>query len=295
MMVLVSASPARAQGVLWVSATGNDANACTPAAPCATFQGAINKGGVSQINCLNSGNYGAFIITASITVDCGAGNVGNIVVFNHIAIQISTTSAATIVLRHLNLNGLDASSFGIVTETFPSGTLIVEDCVVHGFQPGNTGIFFGPTAGRGLLQISNSQIFDNANGIEIEPQNGQVVSLMLNRVELTGNSFDGLVLASNGVIAGTMRDSLVAANGASGVVSTASQVFFTIEGSSIIDNLSAGIATDSAGTFFKVGGSTIGGNGTGLFFSAGSIVSFGNNQMSDNGSNGNFSSTVSLR
>ena len=44
MVLLISASPVRAQNVLWVSATGNDASACTTAAPCATFQGAFNKG-----------------------------------------------------------------------------------------------------------------------------------------------------------------------------------------------------------------------------------------------------------
>ena len=77
MVLAISASPVRAQSVLWVSATGNDANVCSQAAPCLTFQGAINKGSVAQINCLTSGSYGAFTITASITIDCGTGNIGN--------------------------------------------------------------------------------------------------------------------------------------------------------------------------------------------------------------------------
>ena len=42
------------------------------------FQGAVNKGNVGLINCLTSGNYGAVTITASIIIDCGAGNIGNI-------------------------------------------------------------------------------------------------------------------------------------------------------------------------------------------------------------------------
>src|SRR3954451_5767776 len=100
---LISASPARAQNVLWVSATGSDAVVCSQAAPCLTFQGAINKGSVSQINCLTSGNYGAFTVTASITVDCGTGNVGT--VFSGSAITLNTNSSATVVLRHLSLNG----------------------------------------------------------------------------------------------------------------------------------------------------------------------------------------------
>ena len=75
MMLVISASPVRAQSTLWVSATGNDASACNQTAPCLTFQGAINKGNVAQINCLTSGSYGAFTVTASITIDCGAGNI----------------------------------------------------------------------------------------------------------------------------------------------------------------------------------------------------------------------------
>jgi hypothetical protein len=89
-----------------------------------------------------------------------------------------------------------------------------------------------------------------------------------------------------------MRDSVVGENGTIGVTATSSQVFFTIEESSIVDNLSIGIQTGSAGTVVNVGASTIGGNGTGVVASAGSLISFGNNQMSANGSNGNFTSTT---
>src|SRR3977135_4527566 len=100
MVLVISASPVRAQSVLWVSATGSDHAVCNQWAPCLTFQGAINKGSVTQINCLTSGSYGAFTITASITVDCGTGNVGNVVVSGgSTAIAITTGSAATIILR----------------------------------------------------------------------------------------------------------------------------------------------------------------------------------------------------
>jgi len=59
-----------------------------------------------------------------------------------------------------------------------------------------------------------------------------------------------------------MRDSVVGENGNTGVIAFASQVFFTIEESSIIDNLGVGIETSSAGSVVNVGASTIGGNGT---------------------------------
>jgi hypothetical protein len=154
---------------------------------------------------------------------------------------------------------------------------------------------FEPSAGRGLLQVSDSRIFKNNLGIFVTPSNNQIVSVMLNRVELTGNSDSGLFLEGTGVIAGTIRDSVLAGNGQVGVFAQATQVFFTVEESSIVANLTAGIETNSAGSIVNVGASTIGGNGTGVKPTAGSIISFGNNQMSANGTNGNFTSTTALR
>jgi hypothetical protein len=293
---LFSASPVQAQSVLWVANNGNDANTCSQTSPCATFQGAINKGSVAQINCLTSGSYGAFTVTASIIIDCGTGNVGNIVssVLGSTAITINTASPATIILRHLSLTGLGTASNGIFTGSlFSSGTLIVEDCKIQEY--GSYGIFFSPSSGRGLLQVSNSQVFGNGYaGILVAPSTGQIATVTLNRVELVGNAGDGLQL-EGGIVAGTMRDSVAGGNGKSGVVSLASQVYFTVEESSIIANLASGVYTHSAGALVNVGASTIGGNGTGISAVIGSIISFGNNQMSANGTNGNFTSTTALR
>jgi hypothetical protein len=293
-MLSILASPVRAQNVLWVASNGNDANVCSQTSPCATFQGAINKGNVAEINCLTSGNYGEVTITASIVIDCGTGNVGNIVSTGN-AIEINVSTAATIVLRHLSLNGQQNAVNGIVTLGFPSGTLIVEDCAIRGFH-GGIGIFFGPTAGRGLLQVSNSLIFDNNFGIDVEPASGQIATVTVNRVELTANLSAGLGLGGGGVVAGTMRDSVAAGNLQMGVVAEAGQVFFTVEESSIMANLLAGILTLSAGSVVNVGTSTIGANGKGVDATrGGAIISFGNNQMSANGSNGSFTGTVSLQ
>jgi hypothetical protein len=291
--LLFAASPARAQVVLWVASNGSDANACGQTTPCATFQGAINKGGVSQINCLTSGNYGAVTITGSITIDCGTGNIGTVSVTGSGNSAITTNiGLATIVLRHLSLNGNNSATFGIDARAFGSGTLVIEDCSIQGF--GSEGIIFEPSAGRGLLQVSDSRIFNNGDGIFVGPNINQIASVTLNRVELTGNLQDGLILMS-GVVAGTMRDSVVGGNGHEGVFANATQVFFTVEESSIVANLGAGIKTFSAGSVVNVGASTIGGNGTGVLPTAGSLISFGNNQMSANGSNGNFTSTTALR
>jgi hypothetical protein len=291
----MSASPVWAQNTLFVSPVGSDANGCSANSPCATFQGALNKGSVSQINCLGTGFYGPLVITGSVTVDCGTGNVGNIVSSSTSGITINTTAAATIILRHLSMNGLQTgtSADGIRASSFFSGTLIVEDCMIQGYHFG-FGINFAPGSSRGLLQVSNTQIFDNFTGITDSPQGSVIASVTLNRVEVVANLHDGVSFSGTGITAGTMRDSVVGENGGSGVIGGSSQVFFTIEESSIIANLVNGIQSTTANAILNVGSSTIGGNGTGVKATAGQLISFGNNQMSANGVNGSFTSTTPL-
>src|SRR3954471_20401165 len=80
-----------------------------------------------------------------------------------------------------------------------------------------------------------------------------------------------------------------------GVVAMANQVYFTVEESSITANLIYGIQTGSPRSVVNVGASTIGGNGTGIKADAGLLISFGNNQMSANGTNGSFTATTPLK
>jgi hypothetical protein len=294
--VSFSANPAMAQQ--WVGPNGSDANNCTQTAPCATFQGALNKfpGQVLQINCLASGSYGSFTITASITIDCGAGNVGNIVVGSSQgqAIKINASSEADIVLRHLSMNGLASAEVGIAITAFPSGSLTLEDCTVQRFT--NDGVGFGTTAGRGLLSLSNTRILNSNIGILVAPSNGEIDTVTLDRVALIGNTTIGLILTDigSGIIAGTMRDSIVSAS-PTGVGASATQVFFTIEESSIVANTTNGIQTFTAGSNINATGSTISGNGTGVVATAGNIISFGNNTLNGNAADGSFTSTKALK
>jgi hypothetical protein len=292
MVLLLSVSPVMAQ-TSWVGPNGSDANLCGQTSPCATFQRAISAGGTT-INCLGSGSYGSVTITASITIDCGTGSVGNIVLASSNGITLNTSAAATIVLRHLTLDGrTQGLTVNGISGTFFSGSLTVEDCTIQGYNAG-FGILFQPQSGRGLLQVSNTSISGNGVGVSVVPASNHIASVTLNRVELVGNVNSGLGL-SGGVVAGAMRDSLVGSNGGDGVIAQASQVFFTVEESSIIANLGIGIHASSAGAAIKVGASTIGANGTGVLATSGSLVSFGNNQISDNGVDGNFTSTTALK
>ena len=286
MTLFFSASPVRAQTVLWVSATGSGTT-CSAAAPCGTFQTAINAG-ATEIHCLNSGNYGSVILSGSIMIDCGTGNIGTISIASGDAITID--GGQTIILRHLSLNGNGSASLGIWTNINYSGELFVEDCQIQGFV-NHGGIQFTPTGGRGLLHVSNSQIFNNDTGIGIFGT--QIVSLTLNKVELVGNNV-GLLL-SGFIVAGAMRDSIVGSNTQEGVLANASQVFFTVEESSVVNNLTTGIEVNSALATVNLAASTLSGNGTGVQALAGSIVSFGDNHINANAIDGTFTRTQALK
>jgi hypothetical protein len=113
-----------------------------------------------------------------------------------------------------------------------------------------------------------------------------IASAVFDRVEITSNTY-GLTFGGNGTVAGTLRQSVIGESSQSGLYASPGAVYFTVEESSVIDNLATGIYLYSSGAI-EVGASTIGGNGTGVGSSAGWLYSFGNNQMSANGSNGSF-------
>ena len=70
-----------------------------------------------------------------------------------------------------------------------------------------------------------------------------------------------------------------------------------MKGSQITGNASAGLLSQGVGgTTIDVGSSLISGNATGLStLNSGQIVSFGNNQLRSNTTNGAFTSTVALQ
>src|SRR5437763_14996539 len=79
---LLSGTSAFAQAA-FVASTGNDANDCSRATPCATFSRALTRVKPNQtVFCLDQGPFvGRAVISAPVTVDCAGGEAvpGNIV------------------------------------------------------------------------------------------------------------------------------------------------------------------------------------------------------------------------
>jgi hypothetical protein len=283
----------------FVASNGSDSNTCVQGSPCLTLAHALTQttaGG--EIDCITGGNFGPVTITGSITIDCGVSQVGTIAQSSSPGVHISTGTAATIILRNLNINGFETSNGvgGIVVNTFAGGgKLIIQNCNIHGFLAAY-GLSFTPASGgRALLEVSNTRIYDNAEGVNVNAgTSSTIVSAMFNNVEISANTNDGLDVGGTGVVAGTLRQSLVSENGIDGINATASQVYFTVEESSVIDNLSLGIEANSSGVNLEVGATSIGGNSTGVGVTAGVMYSFDTNQMSTNATNGSFSGITPL-
>lgn len=106
----------------WVSGVGDDANPCSRTAPCKTFAGAISKtAAAGEIDTLDSGGFGAPVITKSITID-GGGTLAGVLQANFV---ITASSTDTVVLRRLTFNGLNGLATAITINQ--AGSVVIEE------------------------------------------------------------------------------------------------------------------------------------------------------------------------
>src|SRR5438045_8844983 len=97
-----------------VSVNGVDGNPCSPASPCRSINYALsqtNAGG--EIIVLDSGGYGAFTVTKSVSVEAAPGVHAGITAASGTAISINAGASDKLVLRGLSLSGVGTGSAGI--------------------------------------------------------------------------------------------------------------------------------------------------------------------------------------
>jgi hypothetical protein len=166
--LMQSLAPAQAQATrTFVSSKGNDANACSRAAPCRSFAGALaktNSGG--EINVLDAAGYGALTIDKAISiVNDGVGEAGVQAATGATAITINAGTSDLIQLRGLTIDGAGVAANGI--QFIAGNTLTIVNCVVRNFA-GN-GIYITPYLSMAFF-ISRTLVSDNSgNGISFVP------------------------------------------------------------------------------------------------------------------------------
>jgi hypothetical protein len=287
----LAATPALAQRV-FVAAQGSDANPCSFAQPCRTFQRAHNQAAAGgEIDVLDPAGYGALNITKAISIQ-GHGFAGISVAagLTGIVVDAGATDA-------VNLNGLliEGSGVGLTGIQFNSGkSLVMTNCVVRNVT--QRGLqFFSPGSAPQTLSVADSYFSDNGfHGVFIQPHSSGAITAVIDRTVFSGKQVGVAVIGTlgTGALNVAVTDS-VAANNASGigvgflVLSAAGQSpsSLVLTRATAVGN-TVGIEASGANTTLRVSQSTVTGNASGFVAAnGGSIVSFGDNYIDDNGGN----------
>jgi len=311
------ASSALASGnTAYLSATGSGST-CTSAAPCNSVTAALSVAGAEgEVICLNRGVYGGTIISQSVTISCPGGQweapFGIITVAtpanSHVVIDglvldnaglsgfsIRFIGQGRLELRNVRAGNLKgASANGVFVNTVGPSNLLISDSYFYEF--GNHGMLVQPTSNSTVSVEVRDTVFSGnvaGAGIFVTPDAGSRANVSLDHVTLTANSF-GLGVADGGAV--SVRNSVFANNVNYGVIaynasapSTVDLTNSTISGTGSYGVLTAGSAAVSLSQM------RIYGNGVGIYASSGSILSFGNNAINGNATDGSPTGGVALK
>jgi len=292
--MLMTAVDASAQATrTWVSGVGDDANPCSRTAPCKTFAGAISKTAAGgEIDVLDPGGFGAVTITKSITID-GGPDAGGILSAGTNGVVINAATTDTVTLKNIRIQGVGSGLNGV--RVLAAGTVNIENCVISNTT--QKGIDVQPTSGCRLL-VSDTVIRGNTNGangggIFLKPGGGGNIAAVFNRVRIDRNTF-GLRAEDNTTT--TISDSSLSVNDTHGVVAVSATAIVNLYGCTLSRNSGSGLRAASGATI-RFGDSFIVNNGIGLesVAGAGNLISFTNNAITGNGTNGAPTGTVPLQ
>lgn len=292
----------------WVSTGGSDVNPCSRAFPCRNFFAAItavSPGG--EVVVLDSGGFGAVSVNKNVSIISPPGihaaiapTVGN-------AITISSGSGV-VVLRGLYLNSQGADT-GVMVSA--GDAVHLENMVVNGFDDG---LF---VASGTFLFVKDSLFREGAlSGINVVSTLGEA-RLTIDNSRLEHNDLGIRARDDSRIL---IRDSVIAGNttGVSATATGPATAEVTIESSAISNNEDAAVIVDAFG-IVSVSASAISGNGTGLSSNtddatirvssttitrnstgvtasnSGNIISFLNNRLSGNSTDGAFTANEGLQ
>jgi hypothetical protein len=164
--------------------------------------------------------------------------------------------------------------------------LNIQKSVVRNFT--NSGISFSPN-GPGTLFITDTTVINNGNNGVSVTSNGTAASAAINRVTASRNGTGILAFGGNASV--TIIDT-VAGNNSYGIGASSSAVMVR---NCTVSNNGIGIAADQK-AIVRVGQSTVTANGTGWqATNGGQVVSYSNNNVAGNTTDGTVTGTVALQ
>jgi hypothetical protein len=288
LLVVLLVSSAHASGTIrtFVASTGSDSNPCSRAAPCRTFQAAVNataQGG--EVVALDSAGFGANVtVKSAISIVASPGAYAAVTVSSGDGISISAGSSDKVTLRGLTIISQGTDANGVVFNT--GAALHMEDCVIEGFS-GLVASAVLQNVGR--LFIKDTTMKKNTTAIQLKPSTGTIFTA-LDNVTMTQNSLGlGLFALKTGqIIDAAIIRSSIADNAGQGIHVEGDEggtANLDIE-SCLITNNGAGLAV---GSFQGVGAASISNSLMshnsvfGFFIEGGAILSRGNNTFIGNG------------
>jgi hypothetical protein len=280
---LFAAAPAQAQATrTWVSGVGDDANPCSRTAPCKTFAGAISKTAANgEIDALDPGGFGALTITKAIKID-GGGSYASVLVSGTSGIVIAAGASDVVTLRNLELTGLNTGIDGV--RFISGGSLHLENLEIYGFGNAGVNILATPPSTSPQIYLTNVSSHSNGTGVWIQPS-GVVARVSVFNSKISDNSF-GLRADSYTLVG--VKNCQITGNVNSGVQAspTAGSATIAVDDSLIAFNFNGFIAQGPGVATIYISNDTITSNvNRSLGTTGGSVISFGNNAVSNNGVN----------
>jgi hypothetical protein len=273
----------------WVSGVGDDVNPCSRTAPCKTFAGAISKTLVNgEINCLDGGGFGAVTITKSITIDCtdvpasilSAGTNGVIV-----NVTAATDTAKTVRIRGISINGAGTGINGV--RILAANAVFIEDVIIDGCT--QHGISLENSGSLARVFVTRATISNNSgNGFNTFLGGGGSATLSVRDSTFATNNI-GFNLGAS--VKTAFENSTISGNNTGVLVNAGELVMSNCE----VAQNGVGVQVGNAGTI-RISGNTIAANGTGVSVGAGggNIISFSNNVIKGNTTNGTPTTTEGL-
>lgn len=290
-LALFFSSLAHAFPRTYVSVNGNDSNTtigCPVTAPCRSFGAALGvTNPFGEIVAADTGDYAPVTVTQSVTIQAAPG-VDATVIGN--AIQVTVGASDIVILRGLNVNGLNSPAPSGIRFT-AGGTLIIENCSITSFMLSGISIEAG-----GTVHIKDSEVENTVYGIRLQSPSG-LIQASIDGVHLK-NNMTGLFAAQNSQA--TLRRSVLANNRNNGIsagdFSGTSEV--NVE-DCLIQGSNTGIFAANGGgggtALVRVSHSSILDNSIGLSSSGAPLLSYGNNRLAGNGFNGSFTGLIALQ
>jgi len=283
---LLATAPAYALNARsFVKSTGLDSNPCTLAAPCRTFQQAVNSTSPKgEVDVLDTAGYGPFTISSPIVILNDVGLAG-VQAVSGVGITINTTGPVE--LKGLTIEGTGTGTIGI--QYTAAGKLIVRDCLISGFT--TAGIAYQPNGTSSIL-VTNTNIEGNAGiGINVAPtalsSTDIVQATLLADVSFnqTGIQVIGDGLNATAVVLAVIQNGTISNNQTGVNVQSSGAITNAFVRNEIVQANTTGLSL--SGTLpmdlsLTLGANTIAANFTPITVSGGNLKSFGDNYATDN-------------